>query len=217
MPVLHKAVTVSGDLQPKLSTPKTYLVAMTPWILACVILLLLSVTLTLIAIIKRKMAFIYSALAIFLLFLGVAGWTVLKFVTSSYRKLKASTEIKQRSGLEIYTAVFNSTPANCLKITNYKDHVMPILDCCIWLELSTCPYEMERVLTQSVYEAEKLDTTQLSLYMPGLSSEMPSWWNPRLLGDTVLAFTYKEPNKDRIQRFFVSSDSTKAFYYDAVY
>jgi hypothetical protein len=46
---------------------------------------------------------------------------------------------------------------------------------------------------------------------------MPSWWNPRLLGDTVLAFTYKKPNKDRIQRFFVSSDSTKAFYYDAVY
>jgi|LakMenE01Jun11ns_1017448.scaffolds.fasta_scaffold9483610_1 hypothetical protein len=190
---------------------------MTPWILACVILLLLSVTQTLIAIKKRKMAFIYSALAIFLLFLGVAGWTVFKFVTSSYRKLKASTEIKQRSGLEIYTAVFNSTPANCLKITNYKDHVMPILDCCIWLELSTCPHEMERVLTQSVYEAEKLDNTQLSLYMPGLSSEMPSWWNPRLLGDTVLAFTYKEPNKDRIQRFFVSRDSTKAFYYDAVY
>lgn len=189
---------------------------MTLWILACVLLLLLSVTLTLIAIKKRKMLFVYSALAIFLLCLGIAGWTVYNLVTSSYQKLKASTEIRHRSGPEIYAALFNSAPANCVKITNYKDHMMPVLDCCIWLELTTCPSEMRRVLTQSIYEAEKPDSIQLSLYIPDFS-EKPGWWNPRLLGDTVLAFTYSSPKKDRVQRFFVSTDSTRAFYYDFVY
>ena len=193
------------------------------WIFLSGLLLVAFLIILVIGLIKRKRKAILSSLFILIAFLCCAAITAYKVVAKSYNKAKTidlvkskTTETNARSGENIYGSLFGKSSINCLDVTNHQDHSVPFLDCCIWLELKTCPDEMQRLLKQERFELSKADKLLLDLKMPN-SGERPKWWNPMSLGDTVLVYEYHHSDADRKQVFFLSTDSSRAFYYDMVY
>lgn len=186
------------------------------WMITLICCMLLAFGLLLFGIKKRKMAAIYGAIAAVVLFIALAGIAAFRFVSSSYEKIASTKIIQQRNGREIYAAIFGWEPEGCTNVLNSKDQMVPFIDCCIWLEVQSCPMEMERILAKGAFQLTKSDRSQLSLQVPDFS-EKPQWWDPNDLGDTILVFTYHHPDSDRIQRLFSNSDSTRFYLCDLVY
>ncbi len=88
------------------------------------------------------------------------------------------------------------------------------MDCCIWLQVNTCPAEVERVIGQHLYETSVQTAANL---MEPSAAETPSWWTPRQLGDSLLVMNYNSQTEDRIQTWYLSKDSLQAFYLDMLY
>ncbi|MFT3704067.1 MAG: hypothetical protein QM802_16995 [Agriterribacter sp.] len=186
------------------------------WIIVTALLALLFVILLFIAIIrKNKRLAVWSVLPVFLCVITatIAGYKILKRSYYAVRDAKLENPMKPRTAEEIYTALFNKAGSDCVKVLNKKDQYVPGLDCCIWLEFTTCPQELERVLAQRKYELTR--TNKALLHISG-DNEKPGWWKPEQMGDTVLFFRYDNPGRQLIQ-LISSTDSTKVFYCDMLY
>jgi hypothetical protein len=121
---------------------------------------------------------------------------------------------RPRTGMEIYTALFKAPETKCVSVPNHKDQLVPRLDCCIWLEIRTCPQEIIRIVAQRNYTSTTHFASDTSGYVPDYSPR-PDWWTPIELGDSVTVlrdFTFDDPNHDKV--LVISKDSTHAFYCD---
>jgi hypothetical protein len=112
----------------------------------------------------------------------------------------------------IYSILFGMPADNCVTTINLKDQVVPILDCCIWIELNLCPNELERILETKKFEVSSYSAAD-SVNFASSFSDKPAWWNPQNLGDSILKFTFKR-DQNHVQTIFSGTDSTHVFICD---
>jgi len=173
-------------------------------------------------IVKQKRKLIY--LSLIALGLSIAGGLCIGALIAkkTYRVIKtAENPFKKRTGIEIYSALFDEPKTNCVRVNNKQDAYIPRIDCCVWLEFSTCPEELERIITTKKLmplrsQAQLIGDSVVMVLdnIPEYSSK-PDWFNLKKLGEGYLTLRKNEPdnpNWDRILYF--SKDSTYAFYCD---
>ena len=157
--------------------------------------------------IKKNRNLKLTSLVVFITFIALAGWTGYKFVPKSYNKV--SDTLKPRTGDEIYDALFDKRQTDCVKVLNYQDQVVPKIDYAIWLHFETCPNELKRILSRHEFSAEKLPTKNWDGKIP--YGETLDWFNPSILGDTIMVFEYSTNDSRNIQTIWAKLDSTKVF------
>lgn len=185
------------------------------WIIITGTMLLLFVLILFIATVrKNKRLAVWSVLPV-LIGVTAGGITIYKMISKSYYTIKhanLNNPFKARTGKEIYTTLFKKPENDCLTVTNKKDQYVPGLDCCIWLEFSTCPQELERVIQQEKYDVQKTSSAFVSI---SGDNEKPDWWKPTQSGDSV--FLQHNYDGRRLQQLLFSKDSTKVLYCDMLY
>ena len=176
-------------------------------LLGFLIILIMSIyrkkkSLALIALIPLGLAMITGPVSFYLIF------------KTTYKNIsgRVSTSFGPRKGDEIYTDIFGNSTYNCSRVINSRDYVKPFLKCCIWLEFNTCPEEAARLIAQKVFEYEKIHKYQIGYMTPEYGK--PDWFDPPALGDSVLFYKRFNKRKDYQILFFLSTDSTRAFYCD---
>ena len=112
----------------------------------------------------------------------------------------------------VYTVLFTKPIDSCVRIINFKDQVIPKIDCCIWMELLVCPSELKRIITLKNYTKERLNKSD-SLTFLNSFNDRPSWWAPQLLGDSLIKYNIKF-NQDNEQTLFFGLDSTHIYLCD---
>jgi hypothetical protein len=188
-------------------------------------LLLLFIVLLLIGIVKKSRKPVYIAIIIFLLAIASGIYTGFLFARKAYKKIK-TTKIEnplKRTGMEMYTAVLGKPETSCVTVINSQDAYIPKIDCCIWLEFTTCANELARIIDQKELKPLKAETryqgdssiaviTENSI--PDYSPR-PKWFVPENLGagyKILRKYNPDDPNHDLILYF--SKDSTRAYYCD---
>ncbi len=186
------------------------------WIIITGTMLLLFVLILFIAIVqKNKRLAVWSVLPV-LIGVAAGGITIYKMISKSYHTIKhadLNNPFKARTGKEIYTTLFKKPENDCLTVTNKKDQYVPGLDCCIWLEFSTCPQELERVIQQEKYDVQKTNSAFVSI---SGDNEKPYWWKPTQSGDSIFFLQHNYDGR-RLQQLLFSKDSTKVLYCDMLY
>lgn len=188
-------------------------------------LLLLFIILLLVGIVKRSRKTVYIAIFFFLLAIPAGIYTGFVFAQKAYKKIK-TTKIENpliRSGMEMYTALLGKPETNCVTVINSQDAYIPRIDCCIWLEFTTCPKELARIIAKQElkplrsgtrYQGDSSVAEITGDYLPDYSPR-PKWFEPQNLG-TGYKIRRKnnpdDPNHDLILYF--SKDSTRAYYCD---
>src|SRR6478735_842030 len=138
-------------------------------------LFLLFVVLLFIGIAQKRRKPIYIALIFFLLAIPAGLYTSFLFAQKAYKKIK-TVKIEnplKRTGMEMYTAVLGKPEINCVTVINSQDAYIPRIDCCIWLEFTTCPKELTRIIAKN----ELKPTNGMPDYSP-----RPNWFVPENLG-----------------------------------
>jgi hypothetical protein len=163
---------------------------------------------------RKRRKVIYISLLLLLFTIGAGIWTGYLFATKAYTRIKnVKLPIRERSGNEIYNALFGSPEQTCVNVRNKKDQFIPRLDCCIWLEFTTCSAELRRIIAQQPYNQSLISTAD-TLAIPDYSPR-PEWFKPALLGDSIISLrNYKSDNPNRDQLLIFSKDSTHVFYCD---
>jgi len=151
---------------------------------------------------KRQVKTIYFSLILFLGGLCTGGFAVYHFISKSYKNIREMG--RERSGEEIYAALFGPSVTACVEILHYQDQIIPRIDDGIRLFYHTCPEEIQRVLAQEPYEkkVEKNDGDPV----------FADW--PVLPGDSLLVFSNISFDGQRFRCFYLSPDSTKVYYTD---
>lgn len=186
------------------------------WLLVTAILVVLFLIMMGVAIVKKNKRLAVLSIVPVVVAMISAGVALFKIMNKGYKRAKQITwenPFKERTGGEIYTALFEQSPNNCVTVQNKKDQYVPGLDCCIWLEFSTCPAELKRILQQEDYTMKIQNSAAINI---SGDNEKPAWWKPEQLGDTVLFFSCDIEGK-RLQQLISSKDSTKVFYCDMLY
>lgn len=111
----------------------------------------------------------------------------------------------------VYTLLFKSPKDSCLTVHNFKDQVIPKIDCCIWMELKICPTELVRILsgkkyTETIFKSGSI--TFLSAFR-----DRPSWWTPQILGNTITKANIRF-DQDNEQTLFFGEDSSHVYLCD---
>lgn len=157
----------------------------------------------------RKVVLVY-AVGTLLIFGGAGSWTAYLLARNSYRRLAKA--VQPRTGPEIYAALFKAPATTCVRVMQAQDQVVPKIDYAIWLEFTTCPTELRRVLSLHPYVATKEATYEWNTTSPAAGN---NWFRPESLGDTVLVFRYRRNAYGSGQTIFAALDSTKAYCQDA--
>ena len=159
-----------------------------------------------------------AALVLFLIFIGLVGWTGFRVVGKSYNKAKGA--FRARTGEEIYEALFEekggavleSGQRECTKVLNYQDQVVPKVDYAIWLHFETCPEGLNRILSKHIFTSSRISAASEEgkfSYGEGLT-----WFNPATLGDTIMVYEYSAEDSRNIQTIWSNLDSTRVFVRD---
>lgn len=159
-------------------------------------------------IIRKNKNLIYGSIIVFFVFVGFAGWAGYTFLSKSYNKV--AEMLRPRTGPEIYKALFGEPLVDCVKVIHYQDQVIPRMDYAIALEFQVCKKEFERLLSLQDYQMEKLATKGWSGEIP-LGVDLSEWFQPKTLGDTILVFEHSSNDKQTIQTFWTSGDSSRVF------
>lgn len=159
---------------------------------------------------KKNKKLKLTSLIVLFSFIVFSGWTVYKIAHKTYN-IVADT-FKMRTGDEIYDALFGKRKTNCVEILKYQDQVVPKIDYAIWLHFRTCPTELERILSKHDFNNSKLTTANLHGKIP--LGEIVEWFNPILLGDTIMVYEYSTDVNRNVQTIWTNLDSTEAFLRD---
>jgi hypothetical protein len=180
---------------------------MLTFFLITVALLLLFIILLLIGIVKKNRKAVYLAIFFFILSIPSGIYTGFLFARKAYQTIK-TTKIEnplKRSGMKMYTALLGKPETNCVTVINSQDQYIPKIDCCIWLEFSTCPAELTRIIAKQPYK-------QVAYYLPSYGPA-PEWFTPKDLGAGAVMLQHSpDPNHEYLLYF--SKDSTHAYYCD---
>ena len=117
-----------------------------------------------------------------------------------------------KSDMEVYTLLFKKPIDSCMTFIHFKDQVLPKIDCCIWMERTICPKELQRIIQLKKYKETKLSVSDSIFFLPSFS-EMPNWWVPQRLGDSLTKcnITFNENNE---QSILFGKDGTHVFICD---
>ncbi|MCF1714960.1 hypothetical protein L0U88_10010 [Flavihumibacter sp. RY-1] len=183
------------------------------WILLTIGLFLGFISILVISIYqKRKSLALLSLIPLGLSFI-TGSISLYHILSKTYQKVAGKVEkaIEPRPGVAIYTDLFGNSNVSCIQVINSKDRVVPVVDCCIWLEFTTCPEEAARIIAQHPYQSTKLNKEGLRFAEPAVE-EKPSWFAPASLGDSALAFKFTNPKGKTEELLFLSPDSTRGYY-----
>jgi hypothetical protein len=177
-------------------------------------LVLIFISFFLFAFIKRNK---FSRLKI-LLFVVIGSVLIISlFLYTGTNKIKSDISrlienSRQKKAEEVYALLFKKSVDNSLKIINFKDQVIPKIDCCIWMEVKLSPTELGRVIHLKKYKEAKL-TKSDSLDFLASFGDRPKWWTPQILGDSVFKLNIKF-DQDNEQTLFFSNDSSHIYLCD---
>jgi len=113
---------------------------------------------------------------------------------------------------EVYTLLFKKPVDSSLKIINFKDQVIPKIDCCIWMEVNLSPAELSRVAYLKKYKITKLNKADSVSFLSPFGNK-PKWWTPQILGDSIIRLSIKF-DQDNEQTLFFGNDSTHLYLCD---
>ena len=179
------------------------------WLIGSGLLFIGFLTTLIFGLVKKKRKIVFTSIAVFLICAGCGIWTAYLFVSKSYRHINNS--FQPRTGEEIYTALFGKTNGQCVKVLNYQDQVVPKIDYAIWLNFTSCPNELSRILQQKKYQFEKQSTQGWNTQQPNANN---MWFKPENLGDSVLVFEFKLGEYGNGQKIYSNLDSTEVFCVD---
>lgn len=161
----------------------------------------------LLGIFKKKKKLVYTSILALSLCIISGGFAASKFVLKSYNHV--AELVKPRTGEEIYEALFGEPKTTCVKINHYQDQVVPKIDYAIWLHFQTCPNEIHRILLEYDYSKEIIETSSWNGKTP--YDDAISWWNPKVMGDSILVFEFPIIEGKNIRTLWVSMDSTEVY------
>ena len=157
---------------------------------------------------KKKRFYIIT-----LLVLGI----VLLFSFTGFKKARADISriihnSRPKTPDEVYSILFKKPLYSCMTSINFKDQVIPKLDCCIWMEVKVCQAELTRIIALKKYRASVyLQSDSLNLLKS--FSGRPVWWTPQVLGDTINKLTFQF-NADNQQTLLFGKDSSHVYLCD---
>ncbi|MES2649261.1 MAG: hypothetical protein V4717_20450 [Bacteroidota bacterium] len=112
----------------------------------------------------------------------------------------------------VYSVLFGKPLDECVNVINFKDQVLPKIDCCIWMELQLCPSELQRIIASRNYtKSIVIKSDSVNVLRP--YSGRPGWWNLQLPGDTIVKYNIVF-DQDREQTLFVSPGNTHIYICD---
>jgi len=119
---------------------------------------------------------------------------------------------RPKSDLEVYTLLFKKPIDSCITFIHFKDQVLPKIDCCIWMELTICPKELQRIIQLKKYKETKLSVSDSIFFLQSFS-DRPNWWLPQRIGDglTKCNIVFNEYNE---QSILFGKDSNHVFICD---
>lgn len=182
---------------------------MLTFILITVCFVIIFGVLLLLGIVKKSRQAVYFSLLFLLFAIGTGIYTGYLFAHKAYHVIRTAENPLKRSGMDIYTALMGKPETNCVTVINSQDAYIPKIDCCIWLEFTTCPNEIKRVIIE-----KELEPSTLSGNIPEYSPQ-PEWFIPENLGEglkIMRKYDPADPNHDLILYF--TKDSTHAYYCD---
>lgn len=171
---------------------------------------LLGISVLIFGFIKNKRELRRLSLIIFFGCFIMAVWTSYTVITKSYKKFIDT--LKPRTGDEIYDGLFGKREHDCVKVLNKQDQVIPKIDYAIWLEFTTCPEELNRILSKYNFTSEKLVTMESQNEIP--DGEILDWFRPATLGDTLIVYEYVSSDNRNVQTIWVNTDSSRVFVRD---
>jgi len=113
---------------------------------------------------------------------------------------------------QVYALLFKKPIDSSLKIINFKDQVIPKIDCCIWMEVKLSPTELSRVAYLKKYKVTKLNRADSATFLAPFGDK-PKWWAPQILGDSLIRLSIKF-DQDNEQTLFFGNDSTHLYLCD---
>jgi hypothetical protein len=111
-----------------------------------------------------------------------------------------------RSPIEIYTLLFKKPLDSCVAVVNIKDQQIPVIDCCIWMEVKLCPAELIRIVNSKKYEKSVYSRSDSLSFLQNYSGR-PTWWSPQNLGDSLVKLNIKFDQENQQSIFFGSESS----------
>ena len=119
---------------------------------------------------------------------------------------------RPKSAREVYNVLFKKPMDECVAVINFRDQVIPKIDCCIWMELKLCPAELNRIIALKGYEKSRLRTSDSTKFITAFNDK-PLWWTPQLLGDSVTKYNVRFSH-DNEQTLIVADDSSHIYLCD---
>lgn len=177
-------------------------------LIICLLLFLIYIALKPKIFSKRKILLIvtFFSMAIVSLFF----FTGFKKFNSDISRILRNSSPKTHN--EVYSLLFKKPIDSCMTPINFKDQLIPKIDCCIWMEVKLCPTELTRIIKMKNYKTSiysRLDS--LNLLKP--FSDKPVWWTPQVLGDTIIKLNIRF-NDDNQQTLFFGRDSSHVYLCD---
>ncbi|WP_290793775.1 hypothetical protein [Flavihumibacter sp. UBA7668] len=185
------------------------------WIIATISLCLAFLLILVISIYKKRKSLALLSLIPLALSLVTGSISLYFILKTTYTKVSGKVEkaMEPRTGETIYTSLFGKSTNTCSKVINSKDAILPVIDCCVWIEFTTCPEEAARILAQHNYQFTKMNREGIRFAEPGIA-EKPNWFAPVSLGDSALVYKINLPKEKRESLLFLSTDSSRAFFCD---
>ncbi len=153
-----------------------------------------------------------------LLFIGISIILIvlLLFYTGTGKiRSDIATAIKRsapKKAEEVYRLLFKNPTDSCITVINFKDQVIPKIDCCIWMEVRVCSTELNRIRNLKKYKETKWNIADAVIFLKPFE-ERPEWWAPQTLGDSMIELHIKF-NQDKEQTLFFGRDSSHVFICD---
>ncbi len=177
-------------------------------LLICLFLFLLYVAIEPRKFSKRKIILFVTIFSVAII--SLFSFTGFKKLNSDIARIIKNSSTKMPA--EAYSLLFKNPIDSCLTIINFKDQVIPKVDCCIWMEVKLCPAELTRILKLKNYQSAAYIQSD-SLHLLQQFSKRPVWWTPQILGDTIIKLNVLFDNKNQ-QSLFFARDSSHVYLCD---
>ncbi len=158
---------------------------------------------------SRKKFFI-PLIFILLAIITVYFYTGFKKINSDISRIIHNS--RPKSPTEVYTVLFKTPLDSGMTIVNLKDQVIPVVDCCIWMEVKISPNELNRIANLKKYAISVYSRSDSLTFLREFG-DRPTWWTPQHLGDslTKLSIIFSQENQ---QSIFFGADSSHAYICD---
>ncbi|MEP7255193.1 MAG: hypothetical protein ABI666_05420 [Ferruginibacter sp.] len=165
-------------------------------------------------IITRQRKFTKTSIVVFIC--GLVLFFILVYITGFEKVEKDIARVihnsSPKSADDVYTLLFKKSIDSCVTFINFKDQVIPKIDCCIWMELKLCPAELKRIIRLRKYAEIRFRQSD-SLDFLKTFGDRPQWWKPQVIGDSVIKLIIKF-DADNEQVLFFARDSSHVFICD---